>query len=55
MKDMEKEYQHADLDLQSFYDASQVCVTQVTPFSGASDINIFDCNAVVDTSKKVLD
>ncbi len=45
----------ADLDLQSFYDASQVCVTQVTPFSGGSDINIFDCNAVVDTSKKVLD
>ena len=31
------------LILQSFYDASQVCVTQVTPFSGASQINIFDC------------
>jgi hypothetical protein len=45
----------ANLDLQSFYDASQVCVTQVTPFSGGSDINIFDCNAVIDTSKKVLD
>ena len=29
-------------------------VTQVTPFSGASDINIFDCNAVIDTSKKVI-
>ena len=43
------------LDLQSFYDASQVCVTQVTPFSGGSDINLFDCNAVVDTSKKVID
>ena len=45
----------SNLDLQSFYDASQVCVTQVTPFSGGSDINLFDCNAVVDTSKKVLD
>ena len=45
----------ANLDLQSFYDASQVCETQVTPFSGGSDINIFDCNAVVDTSKKELD
>ena len=45
----------ANLDLQSFYDASQVCETQVTPFSGGSDINLFDCNAVVDTSKKVLD
>ena len=45
----------SNLDLQSFYDASQVCVTQVTPYSGGSDINIFDCNAVLDTSKKVLD
>jgi len=45
----------SNLDLQSFYDASQVCVTQVTPFSGGSNINLFDCNAVVDTSKKVLD
>ena len=45
-----------DIDLQSFYDASQVCITQVTPFSGgSSDINLFDCNAVLDTSKKVID
>ena len=45
----------ADIDLQSFYDASQVCVTQVTPYSGGSDINIFDCNAVIDTSKKIIE
>ena len=45
----------SSLDLQSFYDASQVCVTQVTPFSGGSDINIFDTNAVIDTSRKVID
>ena len=45
----------SEIDLQSFYDASQVAVTQVTPYSGASDINIFDCNAVIDTSKKVID
>ena len=45
----------ANIDLQSFYDASQVCVTQVTPFSGGSDINIFDTNAVIDTSRKVID
>tara|TARA_R100000654_G_scaffold16501_2_gene34547 strand:- start:15 stop:2162 length:2148 start_codon:yes stop_codon:yes gene_type:complete len=44
-----------DIDLQSFYDASQVCVTQVTPFSGGSDINIFDTNVVLDTSKKVIE
>ena len=43
----------SDIDLQSFYDASQVCVTQVTPFSGASQINIFDTNVVLDTSRKV--
>ena len=45
----------SDIDLQSFFDASQVCVTQVTPFSGGSDINIFDTNAVIDTSRKVID
>ena len=45
----------ADIDLQSFYDASQVAITQVTPYSGGSDINIFDCNAVLDTSKKIID
>jgi hypothetical protein len=45
----------SNIDLQSFYDASQVCVTQVTPFSGGSNINIFDTNAVIDTSRKVID
>jgi hypothetical protein len=45
----------SDIDLQSFYDASVICTTQVTPYSGGSDINIFDTNAVLDTSKKVLD
>ena len=45
----------SEIDLQSFYDASQVCVTQVTPYSGASDINIFDTNAVIDTSQKIID
>ena len=45
----------ADIDLQSFYDASQVAITQVAPYSGASNINIFDCNAVLDTSKKIIE
>ena len=44
-----------EIDLQSFYDASQVCETQVTPYSGGSDINLFDANAVLDTSKKILE
>ena len=44
-----------NLDLQSFFDASVVCSTQVTPFSGGSQINLFDCNGVIDTSRKVID
>jgi len=45
----------SEIDLQSFYDASQVCVTQVTPYSGGSDINIFDTNTALDTSQKIID
>ena len=44
-----------EINLQSFYDASQVCVTQVTPYSGGSDINIFDTNTALDTSQKIID
>ena len=45
----------ADLDISSFYTASQIAVTQVTPYSGGSDINLFDCNAVINTNKKIID
>jgi len=45
----------ADIDIPSFYTASTVATTQVTPYSGASQINLFDCNAVLDTSRKILD
>jgi len=44
----------SEIDLQSFYDASVVCATQVTPYSGASDINIFDTNTALDTSRNIL-
>ena len=44
-----------DIDLQSFYDASVICETQVTPYSSGSDINIFDTNYVLDTSRRVID
>ena len=44
-----------EIDLQSFYDASLVCATQVTPYSGGSDINIFDINTALDTSRNILD
>ena len=45
----------SEIDLQSFYDASQVAVTQVTPYSGGSNINIFDTNTAVDTSASIID
>ena len=45
----------SEIDLQSFYDASLVCETQVEPYSGADDINIFDCNTAVDTSRTIID
>jgi|DEB0MinimDraft_6_1074348.scaffolds.fasta_scaffold03126_5 hypothetical protein len=45
----------SEINLQSFYDASVVCETQVTPYSGASDINIFDTNTALDTSQKIID
>src|SRR6056300_1636046 len=45
----------SEIDLQSFYDASQVCETQVEPYSGASNINIFDCNTAIDTSRTIID
>ena len=45
----------SEINLQSFYDASVVCETQVEPYSGASNINIFDTNTVLDTSQKIID
>jgi len=40
---------------QSFQDAADECETQVTPYSGGSDINLFETNGVLDTSQKVID
>ena len=45
----------ADIDIPSFYTASTIADTQVTPYSGGSDINLFDCNAVIDTGQKLID
>jgi hypothetical protein len=45
----------ADIDIPSFYTASTIANTQVTPYSGGDDINLFDCNAVIDTSQKLID
>jgi hypothetical protein len=46
---------NAEINLQSFYDASLVCETQVTPYSGGDDINIFDTNVALDTSRNIID
>lgn len=44
------------IDIPSFYTASTVCATQITPYSGAgSTINLIDCNFVLDTSNKIID
>ena len=45
----------ADIDIPSFYTASTIATTQIEPYSGGSNINLFDCNAVLDTSRKILD
>ena len=45
----------ANIDIPSFYTASTVCATQITPFSGASQINLIDTNVVLDTSNKIID
>ena len=42
-------------NFQSFQDAADECETQVTPYSGGSDINLFETNGVLDTSQKVID
>ena len=45
-----------NIDIPSFYTASTVCSTQITPYSGASStIDLINCNAVLDTSNKIID
>jgi len=44
-----------DIDIPSFYTASGVCDTDVTPYGSATAIDILDCNAVLDSSKKIID
>jgi hypothetical protein len=39
----------------SFKTSANTCDTQVTPYSGGTDINLFETNAVIDSEKKVLE
>ncbi len=44
----------ANIDIPSFYTASGVCDTDVTAY-GSTTIDVLDCNAVIDTSRNVID
>jgi hypothetical protein len=44
-----------EANFQSFQDSADECETQVTPYSGGTDINLFETNAVLDSSQKVID
>lgn len=39
----------------SFDTAADTCETQVEPYSGGDNINLFETNAVIDTSQKVIE
>ena len=42
-------------NFQSFQDAADDCETQVEPYSGGSNINLFETHAVIDTSQKLIE
>jgi hypothetical protein len=44
-----------EANFQSFQDSADECETQVTPYTGGTDINVFDTNAVLDSSQKIID
>ena len=44
----------ADIDISSFYTASTIADTSVT-YYGATTGKLFECNAVIDTSQKLID
>lgn len=46
---------NSDIDIPSFVSAAADCDTLVTPYSGATQIKLFQTNAVLDTSQKVID
>ena len=43
-----------DINIPSFYTAAGVCDTDVTAY-GSTTIDVMDCNAVIDTSKKIIE
>ena len=47
--------EYFDSNFADWQTAGDVCDTQITPFSGASAIDLMNSNVVVDTSKKAID
>ena len=43
-----------NINIPSFYTAAGVCDTDVTAYTGTT-IDVMDCNAVIDTSKKIIE
>jgi hypothetical protein len=46
---------YGDLDIESFYNASVIADSEITPYDGASNIPLFSLNVVLDTSQKIID
>jgi hypothetical protein len=44
-----------DSNYADFQTAGDICDANITPFSGASEIDLIDSHAVIDTSQKVID
>ena len=42
-------------DFASFKTSANECETQITPYTGADQINLFETNAVIDTDQKVIE
>ena len=47
--------EYFDSNYADFQTAGDICDTNITPFSGASQIDLIDSHAVIDTSQKVID
>ena len=47
--------EYFDSNYADFQTAGDICDTNITPFSGASQIDLIDSNIVIDTSQKVIE
>jgi len=47
--------EYFDTNYADWQTAGDVCDANITPYSGASQIDLMDCNAVIDSSRKIID